>query len=234
MTLSCMTAVLTAQISAIVVFLRTLNASATGLINGTQRLTPANQCTCFQPSPTKTWDVADIDSGCCRDPLHGANTPSWCGADIEPKVDGPCSIADPKAKFSCLCAQTACPASKLGCYRQAPIRRPRSTCPGIRLPWSKRGLCCPRAHSAGSRKSSFTLFTSWRVKHGNASSHWMANAGMATPASEAVSSVGPAAATWTTKTVWHGAAHSCSALWSLSSQQFLSCHSPLPHFPSSK
>ena len=29
----------------------------------------------------------------------------------------------------------------------------------------------------------------------------MANAGMATPASEAVSSVGPAAATWTTKTV---------------------------------
>ena len=47
MTLSCMTAVLTAQISAIVVFLRTLNASATGLINGTQRLTPANQCTCF-------------------------------------------------------------------------------------------------------------------------------------------------------------------------------------------
>ena len=118
----------------------------------------------FKPSPTKTWDVADIDSGCCRDPLHGANTPSWCGADIEPKVDGPCSIADPKAKFSCLCAQTACPASKLGCYRQAPIRRPRSTCPGIRLPcmgWlPKARLCCPRAHSAGSRKSSFTLFTS--------------------------------------------------------------------------
>ena len=65
------------------------------------------------PSPTKNWDVADTDSGCCRDALHGANTPSWCGADIEPKMDRPCSIADTKAKFSCLCAQTACPASKL-------------------------------------------------------------------------------------------------------------------------
>ena len=31
-------------------------------------------------------------------------------------MGGPCSIADPKAKSSCLCAQTACPASKLGCY----------------------------------------------------------------------------------------------------------------------
>ena len=133
-TLSCMTAVLTAQISAIVGFLRTLNASATGLINGTQRLTPENQCTCFQPSPTKNWDVADNDSGCCRDPFDGANTSSWCGADIEPRMDGPCSIADLKAKFSCLCAQTACPASKLGCYSHAPIRRPRLTCPGVRLP----------------------------------------------------------------------------------------------------
>ena len=76
----------------------------------------------FQPSSTKNWDDADIDSGCSRDPLHRANTPSWCGADIETKTDGPCSIADPKAEFSCLCAQTACPASKLGCYSQAPIR----------------------------------------------------------------------------------------------------------------
>ena len=220
MTLSCMIAVLTAQISAVVGFLRTLNASATGLINGTQRLTPANQCTCFSTFANQKlgrrqnwlWVLS-------RSPSRSEHAILvWCW---QPKVDGPCSILDPKAKFSCLCAQTACPASKLGCYCQAPIRRPRSTCPGVRLPcmgWlPKARLCFPRVHSAGSGKSSFTLFTSWRVKHGNASSRWMANAGMAVSASEAVSSVGPAAATWTTKTVWQGAAHSCSALWLLSS-----------------
>ena len=48
---------------------------------------------------TLNWDVTDIDSGCCRDTFHGVNTPSWCGAGIEPQTDGPCSIADPKAKF---------------------------------------------------------------------------------------------------------------------------------------
>ena len=131
-----MTAVLTAQINCRISEDLKLNASATGLINGTQRLTPANQCTCmfFNLRQPKTGTSPILTLGAVEIPFTEQTRHLGVVLTCEPKMDGPCSITDPKAKFSCLCAQMACPVSKLRCYSQAPIRRPCSTCPGVPSP----------------------------------------------------------------------------------------------------
>ena len=111
MILSCMTAVLTAQISAIVGFSEDLKRISNWANQWDTTFNASKSMHMFfnlrQP---KTGTSPILTLGAVEIPFTERTRHLGVVLTNEPKMDGPCSITDPKAKFSCLCAQTACPA----------------------------------------------------------------------------------------------------------------------------